>query len=604
MSNLFDLGDLLGSQTITEDEPSTPEQEPDMREFTPSRYPKILLDKDGRPAAYRYDPYASPAHVQIDEQGIIWCGDEIVAHYSNTGMIRPAAEMPSEPTPAIISLIAEALILSNTYVFNDALHVAAATPEDTHHLRPLHSFPAFDAHMSASIAFVKIKTTKENVFFTVLPLEGRIALAVFASQSLKERLPKIMTQNEVSLPYHPQGNTKLVRWNPPGYNPENQVYTNNKAQAHPYQPKKVCKYKALLRWHRWLLHEFKWNTEDDYLAYLGQTLSAYCTDLLTKPTVNGERGARAMIPATLVESDATQGSSGKSALVKLSVLGPCGNVIGKVQPNKEEVTASMVSAVENGERTIYFDEAKESMVDALLTAISDKGGGRVKGVSREVFADLHVVLSASKPNYSAMLARRMLACKVQTAVDYKTRNFRRPIDKYTIGDYRAIMLTFCQALVERWASQGCPLAAPNSQWPQYSAMVGGILESCGVKNVLVNKIALNSYDDNDHIDSQWPSYFKLVADGDLTFGQDATETVEIEGTHAAADLLRWARMAGFYHQLKEDTWGQRKFITSLSSYLDANEPIYGYRLTKKRKNTGTHIIFERLVDNQPTLTTN
>jgi hypothetical protein len=242
----------------------------------------------------------------------------------------------------------------------------------------------------------------------------------------------------------------------------------------------------------------------------------------------------------------------------------------------------LVATLLAGGRAIFLDEAKQSLVDCLLTAISDNAGGRVKGQSLLVHGKLHISLAAAKPSFSSMLSRRILSCKVNTRPKFLNMKFKRFITEFTIGDYRSAMLSLCQEMVNRWSNQGCPLAEPNSQWPEYSALVGGILVANGVPNPMHTKIAALSYNDNDHIDSQWGDYFKLVASGELTFGLESAEPTPTEGCYAAVDVLRWAKSAGFYHQIKEDAAGVRTFLNTLSSWTDVGNPIYGYNLSKKR----------------------
>lgn len=598
MSTLFDEEEIASAEFTPED-PSQPNPNPTRQPDAPLPstnqlipHPivsELLLDPNTRrPVAYLFDPDQAPTRIQIDAQGIIWAGEVIVAHISPHGYIRHAMEMPLEPTPEAVRQITTALIANDTYLLHGLPTKARRNPDGTHTLHPVPNATAFDTHLAAAMAFVKVKVTKDNVNYLVTQLDPRNAAALFSSSLMREALPKIETVNQVSLPYFsPDFNTPL--FSPVGYNCENKTYTLGIAEPLPDVRPEVIR-----RWHRRRTHTFKWdNHEIDYPTYVAQTLSGYVIDLLTPVTPTG-RGDRPIIPISLIESQSTEGSSGKSILQYLSAVGPYGLVDETQVPNKEELYKALVIAVKDNHGCFFLDEAKHSMYDELLTAITGKAGGRVLGASESARGDLHVVIAATTPRFSSMMARRILSCSVSTWPDYMTRqhNF---LTRTNIPKYRPHMLAFCKALVMTWVEKGCPRAKPNPQWPEYSALVGGILEANGYRNTLTEKCAAANMarEDNDHLDAQWPAYFKLLASGELTLGdatQDGKGSTPLEGIHQAKDLLVAAQAADFYPSIDPmKITAPRMLVSSLRQWLDTGNSLFGYTFKKIRRNTGTCI---------------
>jgi hypothetical protein len=586
------------------DAPKTPEPAPEPIRILPrhelTRHPIVtdLYLHNDVPYAYEFDPEQPLTTVLIDAQGIIWAGETIVAHISTQGHIRHAMEMPLDTTPEVVQQITRSLISNGTYLHNNLPTTISIQPDGSHKLNHIPHASAFDTHLSACMAFVKVKVTKDSVNYLVCQLDGRNATALFCSSLMRESLSQIEVVNEVSLPFFPPG-SDTPQFNPIGYNPINRTYTTGVAIAS--LPPLTPELPDVKAWHWDLVKGFKWeDPTTDYPTYVAQTLAGYTLDMITPVLPGGIRGSRPTVPFSLIQSSSPEGSSGKSLLQFLSSVAPYG-IVTEWNIDKKDLKATITTELNEGKRVLFIDEAKYSMGDELLTLATGKGKGRVLGVSESVSGDLHVLLCAVSPKFSAMMARRVLTCSVNTWPDYLTRQHKF-LSTASISLMRPQMLAFCQHLVQTWITAGCPKAKPNSQWPEYSSIIGGILEANGYRNTLHEKIAAANMtnEDNDHIDAQWPAYFKLVADGTLSFG-DATSdghgTVATVGVHQAKDLLTYAQSADFYPSIDpQRPTASRTFMSSLSQWLDKDSDLCGYKFKKVRKNSGTCIEIVKISD--------
>ena len=573
-------------------DPSGSDPEIDTKKLVPHPIVSEILLHNGVPTHYLFDPDQPPTRVQIDHQGIIWAGETIVAHISPGGHIRHAMEMPKDLTPEVLHQITRSLISNKTYLHQGFPATVSIRPDGSHVLNEIPIAAVFDSHLSSCMAFVKVKVTKEDVIYTILPLEPRLMSSLFCSPVMRETIPQIEVVNEVSMPYFPPG-CSTPRYNPVGYNPENRTYTLGKAQ-----PTAMTDPKG---WHWDLVKGFKWDDpEVDYPTYVAQTLAGFSIDLITPVMPDGSRGERPIVPASLIQSTSPEGSSGKSILQFLSAVAAYGP-IKEWSIDKTELQATIVTTLKEKKRVLFIDEAKYSMGDELLTVISGQANGRVKGVSQSVSGDLHVLLAAVSPKFSTMMARRVLTCSVSTWPDYLTRQHDF-LTRANIPSLRPRMLAFCRHLVDTWIEAGCPKAQPNTQWPEYSQIIGGILEANGYRNTLSEKIAAADMarEDNDHIDSQWPSYFKLLVNGELSLGDETADgkgTTPLEGIHPVKYLLDAAQKADFYPGLDPmKSSSARTFAASMRQWLDRDTDLYGYRFKKIRRNTGTCIEITKIPD--------
>ena len=570
---------------------------------------------DGEPSWYLPEEDAPYIPTQIEVDGIVWGGDHILAHWSEADIIRPAREMPAELTPEIIRLCADALINSNVYIYNDVYHIESYLPGGVRKLSPIRTLAGFDGILALSTAWVRVKIPKDpdaDLLYSIGPLHERIVKMLHSSPELKEAIPKVHKINPVQMPYIPWGIT-TPRLNPVGYNEANGTYTTgectpegkmtdeewrnhlNKPEGWKPGSKRIRMGRPdkvdLKAWHKDLTDTFLWKEEIDYHAFVAQSMSAYVWDMLTPNKEDGSRGTTAVVPASLVDSN--RSGSGKSLLTKLGVLGVHGDVKAQVPDRKEEVSAFIVAAIQGGRSALFFDEAKTSMNEQLLTAISDGGAGRVKGESTLVDGDLHILLAAVNPVYTEMMARRVLVCKIVTREDFITHAFGdKTVTKSNIDELRPRMLAWCQHLFNTWVEKGMPHGKDLPQWSEYSRLVGGILEANGYLNPLSLRNGAATYEGNDNHEAHFPEFFRFSVENGAAFSDDGE--YEIEGAHLALDILKYAQTAGFYQDLPLTSRGSRDFLGYLSPWMNMNIPLHGYTMTKAPSRGGVKITFNKV----------
>lgn len=607
----------------------TPEPEPESRIPQPNpealtavpTVPGLYRTQQGVPLWYLTEEDAPYTRTTIGPDGFVWAGDFIVAHWSDADIIRPAQEMPKEITPSIIHTCSNALIHSGIFVYNDVFHIETFLPGGVRKLTPIRTLAGFDGILALATAWYRVKYSKdpdEDPTYYVAPMTERIVKMLNSSPELKEALPKIHKVNSVQIPYRPFG-SECPLLNPLGFNPENGTYTlgecipegkmtdeewrvalkkptgwrpGKKRLRTQVRPDKV----DLKKWHRDLTDTFVWKEAIDYDAFVAQSMSAYVWDLLTPTKEDGTRGTVAVVPASLVDSN--RAGSGKSLLTKLGALAVHGDVRAQVPDRKEEVSAFIVSAIQGGRSCLFLDEAKTTMCEQLLTAISDGGAGRVKGESTLVDGDLHILLAAVNPTYTEMMARRVLVCKITTREDFLTHAFgEKTVTKSNIEALRPRMLAWCQHLFTTWVDAGMPLGPDLPQWPEYARLVGGILEANGYMNPLSLRNAAATYEGNDNHEAHFPEFFRFCVEHGASFTdpkEDIEGSYQIEGSHLATDILRRAQTAGYYQDLPINARGSRDFLGYLSPWMNMDIPLHGYTMSKKPSRDGVKITFKKI----------
>jgi hypothetical protein len=278
----------------------------------------------------------------------------------------------------------------------------------------------------------------------------------------------------------------------------------------------------------------------------------------------------------------------------MAALAAYGDVTAQVPDRKEEIMAFIVTALEEQQRALFIDEARSLMTDHLLTMITDEAGGRVKGHSRFQKGDLQLFLAAVNPSFSEMMARRTLVINLETYPDYKTKTFTKMITKSSLPQFRPAMLAFCRALVENWVAQGSPMGVLHPQWPEFSQVVGGILQAAGYEDPFSGASGLTHMDanDNDSADAQWPAFMEILASKEISFGQDwpTLENIPVNvvlQTAISADLFT-------HFSDKHPKIATRSFLKSLAKWRDTSISCHGYRLKSGRNSSGIHLSFKKV----------
>lgn len=548
----------------------------------------LFVDQNGRPVAYKPDELSPRVRVTFGENGFILCGDDIIAHWDEVGYIRPSMEVPKELTSYIKESITRYLADTNSvFVYQNCIYEAKQNQNGTHKLIPIESFPSFDSLLQSYVSFFSVKVTNTSIFYKQTPLPERMVANLRNYVLSSDLIPKIEIINEVSTPYFPL-NSKTPKFNPVGYNYESRTYTTNVCQ-----PIDIESAESIRNWHKERLSTFLWKTPEDYTRYVMQTLTHYVMDMLIPIKPDGSRGVLPVVPASLISSTSIEGAAGKSTLTQLAAVATNGIVSAAPTPNKDELHNQQVIAIAEGRKCMFIDEGHRLPLDTILTAITDETNGRIKGVSRNVRGKLHYMVAATSPKLSKMLSRRILNVSVISHKDYLTRKVDF-ITKPVIEELRQTMIAFCKALVDTWIEKGCKLSKPNSMWPEFSSLVGGIMEANGYftedefESTVTTAISLDE-EENEHEENEFENYFKLVANGTLSWMVNGNE-IPIVGIHKASDILAYAQSADYMTHLDtRNAYATRSFMKNIRPYVSGNKPLHGYSMSRLIKNDGAYI---------------
>ena len=235
-----------------------------------------------------------------------------------------------------------------------------------------------------------------------------------------------------------------------------------------------------------LLKDFCFKSPADRTNYLGVLLTA-----MLMPRFIGSK------PAALFNGN--QPELGKSILAQIIAILRDGQQAetASYNPNDEEFEKRLGAIVRRGVTTIIIDNAKSrgrnpriesaclerSITDPILSF-------RLLGQSASIRAEnSHVFcITANTPDVSRDLVTRSVVINLHFEGDPERREFSIPDPEGYAHEHRLELLGELIGMVERWKSQGAPMAKAHSRFNKrgWGNIVGGILEACGEPDFLAN----------------------------------------------------------------------------------------------------------------------
>lgn len=235
-----------------------------------------------------------------------------------------------------------------------------------------------------------------------------------------------------------------------------------------------------------LLRDFCFKTPGDRTNYLGVLLTA-----LLVPQFIGSK------PAALFNGN--QPELGKSILAQIIAILRDGQSAdtASYNPNDEEFEKRLGAIVRRGVTTIIIDNAKSRGRNpriesaCLERSITDRTlSFRLLGQSASIRAEnSHIFcITANTPDVSRDLVTRSVVINLHYEGDPERREFLIADPEGHARKHRLELLGELIGMVERWKSQGSPLARTRSRFNKqgWGNIVGGILQACGEPDFLAN----------------------------------------------------------------------------------------------------------------------
>lgn len=246
-------------------------------------------------------------------------------------------------------------------------------------------------------------------------------------------------------------------------------------------------------------------------------------------------------PTPLFFGDAPRARSGKTKMLQCALVAGLGEVCDtmSVPFKEEEVEKKLHTYITEGRQVIFFDnlrhELKSASLEGVLTA--RKWRGRTLGTSHSSGAPVNAIfcLTANNGRMSADLAGRAVWIRIDPQVEDPTERegFRHPdLEGWAVAN-RKQLVAAAIAMVRHWSAKGKPEGKKTkASYVQWSRIVGGILEACGIEGFLQNDKALKSAV-NDEEETWLPFYSEWAEQ----FGWDPVTTHSLVKMAVEKDLL-------------------------------------------------------------------
>jgi hypothetical protein len=249
--------------------------------------------------------------------------------------------------------------------------------------------------------------------------------------------------------------------------------------AQPTSDDLVC----ALKWIDELLGEFPFVADADHAHAIALLLLPFVRELIRGPT-------------PLHGGEAPQPRSGKGLLLEtLLMVGIGTNYAHYGPPNErdEEVKKEITSALRDGVLAILYDNIKSTLRSAELASAITKPfwTGRILGLSADLRVDPLTVIWVTAGNnlsYSNEMQGRALRIKIDAKTDRpEDRVFKKKtsLDIWAL-EHRGELIWSALTLVQYWISQSSPSpsVAPLGKFEEWSRVLGGVLETCGISGFL------------------------------------------------------------------------------------------------------------------------
>lgn len=272
--------------------------------------------------------------------------------------------------------------------------------------------------------------------------------------------------------------------------------------------------------------------------------------------------ARKLLPPgtvrPLVFYIANEQGSGKSLLVSM-ILGACfGHCSSTDLPmssrglNQEKFTALLETVAQTMKEYLWLDDVPPAVFSNSLNRFTTAAAhtGRKYGGNDEMFEAVNVTqafLTGNNVETSRDLMQRGMICELFLSVDSQTRPIKRRVTElyFYRPDVRAELLSAMWALVRNWIDCGMRLGGfAHSRAPDWSELVGGILEAAGV---VVNPFEIPELPmGGDRETEEWKALLVGLADE-----AESVEGTEFEADGRQIDMTKIVKMARDNHLLSD-----------------------------------------------------
>jgi hypothetical protein len=219
------------------------------------------------------------------------------------------------------------------------------------------------------------------------------------------------------------------------------------------------------------------------LVHVGVMLGVFCRLMLPAGTVR-----------PLVLYTANDQGSGKSLLVSMVLAGVFGGAASTDLPmsqkglNPEKFTALLETVAQSMKEYLWLDDVPGSVFSNALNRFVTAAvhTGRKYGGNDELFeaeAVTQVFMTGNQVGITRDILQRALVVELFLPVDSQSRSFELDMTPMWLAmeEQRAGLLSACWGLVRHWVEVGMPMGKTvQRRAPQWSRLVGGLLEAAGV----------------------------------------------------------------------------------------------------------------------------
>jgi len=288
--------------------------------------------------------------------------------------------------------------------------------------------------------------------------------------------------------------------------------------------------------------------------------------------------ASGLLPSLIVRPciyvGANDSGAGKGTLCKLITSSVHGSIASSPYQGEEELRKFLLSCVREGQQVIMLDNLKGTLDSAVLqqflTAVTLNGRLLRQNTTFQGEVNSTVFMTGNRCKLSPDTYRRTLSIFLRMKDSlFSNRTFTpnedRPdgrLNDAALVELRPKLLAALWAIVKNWDATGRPFSQTvNYSYPEWSELIGGIVEAAGFGNVALN---LKTVD----VDEDYINVETLVA-GMVSVG-DTLFTVN--------DLLKISLQVGAFEDIVNEEsfgrlryWSHKKLVESLSRF--AGRPV-------------------------------
>lgn len=229
--------------------------------------------------------------------------------------------------------------------------------------------------------------------------------------------------------------------------------------------------------------DFPFVSDADRCHALALFLLPFARDFISGPT-----------PLHLVEAPTL--GTGKSLLAEVLLHASCGRTLATMAPAEEddEWRKRITVMLREGRPAVLLDNLS-GVVDSpsLAAAITlPEWSDRLLGQSDSISFPIRLVwvASANNPVVSAEIARRSVRIRIDAgeARPWERQSFRYPHLREHVHAIRPALISAGLTLIRHWIAQDRPLSTirPLGSFESWTAVLGGLVESCGLSGFLTN----------------------------------------------------------------------------------------------------------------------